>query len=75
MRATASAISLLAVILFGNGLGPLLVGLASDLMAWMGYDAGSALRAALTITTVPVLCAAILFLSAARHLKADLGEI
>jgi len=75
MRATASAMQLLVVILLGNGLGPFSVGLTSDLIASAGYAIGPALRIALVFVTIPLLGAATLFLLAGRHLAHDLiGE-
>lgn len=74
LRATASALALLALVLFGNGVGPFWVGLLSDLIASTGRDSGEALRAALVISTAPLLASAGLFLLATRYLRKELGE-
>lgn len=74
MRATASALSLLALVMFGNGLGPVFVGVSSDLIASLGYAGGSALRVALSLTSLPLICAATLFLLARHALEREFVE-
>lgn len=71
-RATASALSLLASVLFGNGLGPFMTGVLSDVIGAFGYGSGPALRLALVIATAPTLVAGLLFLAARRHLGGEL---
>jgi predicted MFS family arabinose efflux permease len=71
-RATASAISMLVLIGFGNGLGPFLVGVLSDVASHEGFTSGGALRIALlTIAIVPMSSAAFVLLLAARHLHRE----
>jgi predicted MFS family arabinose efflux permease len=71
-RATASAISMLVLIGFGNGLGPFLVGVLSDIAAHEGFSSGAALRIALlTIAIVPMCFAVCVLLLAARYLPSQ----
>ena len=72
-RATASAISLLAVVLFGNGLGPVAVGFISDSAASYGISTGAGLRIALVVGSLPMLVGGVFFLRAGRSLQDDLA--
>lgn len=73
-RATASAMSMLALVGLGNALGPLLVGVLSDTAASGGADSSQALRIALlVVATIPISIASLLFLVASRHLSKELG--
>ena len=72
LRAMASAIALLLANLIGMGLGPLLVGVASDaLEPRFGADA---LRYALMITLVANLWSAVHYVRAGRTLRSELGN-
>ena len=72
MRATASATVLLSMNLVGLGLGPLILGIISDVMAGsFGLATGEALRWALTIVTVIALISSLLFWRARRHIQQD----
>jgi MFS transporter, Spinster family, sphingosine-1-phosphate transporter len=74
-RATASAISMFALVVFGNGMGPFLVGVMSDVVKHLGFGQGEALRIAmLTIAIGPMSAAAFLFLLAGRYLAHDMGH-
>jgi predicted MFS family arabinose efflux permease len=73
-RATASAISMFALIVFGNGMGPFLIGVMSDVARHWGFGQAEALRIAmLTIAMGPMSVAALLFLLAGRYLARDMG--
>ena len=73
-RATASAISMFALVVFGNGMGPFLVGVMSDVVKHLGFGQGESLRIAmLTIAIGPMTVAAFLFLRAGRYLAHDMG--
>lgn len=73
MRATASAILLLAINLIGLGCGPLLLGLLSDAFAaFGGMDPGASVRWALIAFTLPALPAALIFYRSARHIEPDI---
>lgn len=71
-RATATALSLLTIVLVGNGLGPLLIGIASDLFSLFTKDSGSALRLALIIGQIPAFIAMGCFLRSRRYLRDDI---
>jgi len=73
-RATASAISIIAMVVFGNGLGPFLIGVLSDGFASFGFTSGAAVRLALLAGALPSLAACYLFLLARRHIAAELLE-
>ena len=74
MRATASAILLLAINLIGLGCGPLMLGLLSDAFATFGgMDPGESVRLALIAFTLPALPAALIFYRAARHIEPDIA--
>jgi MFS family permease len=72
MRATASALLMLIINLFGLGLGPLVIGLLSDALA-ATLDKES-LRAALALAPVAALWAAVHFFLAARTLREDIDH-
>lgn len=71
MRATASAVVLLSLNLFGLGLGPLLLGVASDSLRLGGMSAGEAVRWALVGSTAAYGVALVAFLQARRSLAAE----
>jgi MFS family permease len=73
MRALAAALLLLVLSLVGFGLGPLLIGRLSDLLA-ATYGAGS-LRVALLIVPVLYAWAACHYYAAARALRPDLEAV
>lgn len=75
MRATASAIVLLAINLFGLGLGPLLLGVASDALTLSGMGEGEAVRWALAGSTLIYGAALIAFLQAWRSLRQAAEEL
>lgn len=70
MRATTSAIMLFCINLIGLGLGPLIVGIGSDLLA---VDQGSAdgLKSSLMIAGFMGLVVTVLYILAARTIRAD----
>lgn len=73
MRATASAILLLAINLIGLGLGPLLLGLVSDVLAHAaGMGPAQGLRWAMIAFTLPALLAALAFRVAAPSIDEDM---
>lgn len=73
MRATASAILLLAINLIGLGLGPLLLGIVSDALAGAsGLGPAKGLRWALALFTLPALLGAAILHSAASGIGADI---
>jgi MFS family permease len=73
MRATASAILLLAINLLGLGLGPLLLGIVSDALSnHADFGPAQGVRWALVLFTLPALLAAALFNSAASSIEADI---
>jgi predicted MFS family arabinose efflux permease len=68
-RATASAFSMLIGNYLGGGLGPLLIGIASErFTAALGVDA---LRGALLLSSMALPAAGILFIRTSRHFAAD----
>ncbi len=71
MRATAVAIQLLLINLLGLGLGPLFVGVLSDLFAGLGHGSAEGLRLALLASNIasPIMVA--LFWAARRPLLED----
>ncbi len=70
MRAVAAAVLLFSKAMIGMGLGPLLIGVSSDLLAPMaGADS---LRLSLLLVPLFNLWAGMHFFMAARHLRADL---
>jgi hypothetical protein len=70
MRALASAILLFILNIIGLGLGPLLVGVASDLLS--GVFGVESLRYAILFSTVAYFWAGAHFLLAARSIRQDL---
>lgn len=71
-RATAAAIMLFIVNLLGLGLGPLTVGLLSDMLSASGMGPAQGLRAALMLSSLVTIASAGLFLLAARTVRQDL---
>ena len=70
MRATAAAVVTLIFNLVGTGLGPLSIGVASDLLApTLGDDS---IRAALLLAVAASLGASVFFYVGARTLRADI---
>ncbi len=75
MRALAASILLFILNLIGMGLGPLFVGITSDLLnAFGGFDSGEALRWALVSVLVFNVLSTVFYLMAARDLKSDLAR-
>jgi hypothetical protein len=72
MRALTSAVLLFVFNMVGLGLGPLTVGLLSDL--YVAYFAANSLRYAMLTVAVLGSPAALLFLLAAHYLPADLAR-
>ncbi len=66
-RATASAIVLLSINLFGLGVGPLLIGLASDMFSGMGVK--NSLQIALLFAPVMFILATVFYWLALRRLQ------
>ncbi|RKF21599.1 MFS transporter [Altericroceibacterium spongiae] len=76
MRATGAAMLGAVYGLFGQGLGPLVIGLISDyLLASGGFSAGTALSGAMAITAILYLWAGAHYCFAARHLTQDLASL
>jgi MFS family permease len=73
MRAVAAASLLFAKALVGMGLGPLLVGITSDLLAPMA--GAESLRYSLLLAPLFNSWAGVHFFIAARHLRADLARV
>lgn len=71
-RATAVAIGFLIVTLIGLGLGPLLVGVTSDLLNSAGIRSAAALRGAMLIAVIPSLVGAGIVWRARRHCGAEM---
>ena len=73
MRGAATALFLLILNLIGVGLGPLLVGSASDVIAWQaGEDKGASLRFALVGASLLAPVAAYIFWQARRSIADDM---
>lgn len=72
MRATATAVLLLVISLVGLGLGPLAVGIVSDLLASRGLGEAEGLRWALVLSVLVAIPAALCFLAARKTLEGDL---
>ncbi|MEE4144429.1 MAG: MFS transporter [Halieaceae bacterium] len=72
MRAMTSAILLFVLNMIGLGLGPLLTGMVSDMLAPAYGD--QALRYSMLVTTQMYLLALLMFALAAKHLPADLAK-
>jgi MFS family permease len=73
MRAVAAATLLFSKTLIGMGLGPLLVGMTSDMLGpWAGPQS---LRYSLLLAPLVNAWAAVHFFFAARHLRADLLRV
>jgi predicted MFS family arabinose efflux permease len=72
MRATAAALFLMCISLIGQGIGPFVVGLVSDLLH--AGQGGESLRYALMATTPVWLFAGLLWLVAATRLREDLDS-
>ena len=76
MRATAAAILLLIVNLIGLGLGPLAVGIASDIFAGpMGMGEAEGIRWALISAACVGLLSGVLFLMARKTIREDLEDV
>jgi MFS family permease len=73
-RATASALALLAMVVFGNGLGPFAIGLISDGLGRYGLSSAQALRGAMALGAIPALLGSALFLRARRYLAAEIEQ-
>ncbi len=69
MRATATALVLVIVTLIGTGLGPLVLGIASDLLR-QAHGADS-LRLSLLLAVASYLISAFAFIRAGQHLERD----
>lgn len=75
MRATASAVLLFIINLIGLGLGPLAVGLLSDLFAGpLGLGEAQGVRWALIVSTLAGLAAFALFWAARRTIRQDMAD-
>jgi MFS family permease len=72
MRATATAVLLFVISLVGLGIGPLIVGLVSDILAGQGFGEAAGIRWALTLCVLLAIPAAICFLAARKTLQTDL---
>jgi MFS family permease len=72
MRAVASAVLLFIMNLIGMGLGPVAVGIASDVLLRVGGLGDQSLRFALLLVTAVNVWATFHYLIAARTLRADL---
>jgi MFS family permease len=72
MRAVASAVLLFIMNLIGMGLGPVAVGIASDVLLRVGGLGDQSLRFALLLVTAANMWAVMHYLVAARTLRADL---
>jgi len=72
MLALTSAVLLFVFNMVGLGLGPLTVGLLSDF--YVAYFGDDSLRYAMLTAVALGLPAVVLFLLAARHLRADLAR-
>ena len=72
MRATAAALVTLIFNLLGTGLGPLSIGVVSDLLAPTLGEAS--IRAALLLAVAASLGASVFFYLGARHLRADIEQ-
>ncbi|MDB5452652.1 MAG: major facilitator family transporter protein [Caulobacteraceae bacterium] len=70
-RATATAVAALATAFIGLGLGPLLVGVISDLLAAAGLTTGDSLRWALIAAETPALVGAAMMWAARGHLERE----
>jgi hypothetical protein len=70
MRALASAIMLLTATVFGQGVGPLAVGMLNDALK-NGFGA-QAVRYSLLSAAVTTTVGALLFIWAARSIRADI---
>jgi MFS family permease len=73
MRAVASAVLLFIMNLIGMGLGPVAVGVASDVLLRAGDLGDESLRFALLSVTLVNVWATLHYLAAARTLRADLA--
>ncbi|WP_166296045.1 spinster family MFS transporter [Bradyrhizobium sp. 2S1] len=72
MRALASAIVLLTATCFGQGVGPLAVGMIND--ALKGADGADAVRYSLLSAAVTTTLGALLFVLAARSIRSDIAR-
>lgn len=70
-RATASAAALLSTTVIGLGLGPLIVGILSDLLAQSGMTVANGLRWALIVAETPAILAGIFLLMSRPYLKSE----
>ena len=73
-RAMAAAVSLLLMNLIGLGLGPLTFGMLSDAFSKSGLGPAEGLRYALVAGSFTSLIAIVLYVVAAKTIKADLAE-
>ncbi len=75
MRATATACAMFIINLMGTGLGPLFVGLLSDLFAGpLGQGPAAGLRSALSVAAIASLAGVACYALARRTIVADLVE-
>lgn len=72
MRATATAVLLFVISLVGLGLGPLIIGVISDVLAGQGLGEAGGIKWALMLCVLMAIPAAICFLAARKTLQADL---
>lgn len=73
MRATTAAVLLLVVNLVGLGIGPIVVGLLSDLVSGvLGLGIGPGIRWAIIINALPGVLAGYLFWRAGRSVRAEM---
>lgn len=72
MRATATAVLLFVISLVGLGLGPLIIGIVSDVLAGQGLGEAEGIRWALMLCVLVAVPAAMCFLAARKSLQADL---
>jgi MFS family permease len=76
MRATGTAVLGAIYGLFGQGLGPLLLGMLSDwLLRRYGLSSGDALATAMALTAALYLWAGSHYIAAGRHLKGDFARV
>lgn len=71
-RATASAVTALITAFLGLGLGPLLVGIISDVLSGAGLATGDSLRWGLLVAETPALIGAAMMWRARRYLERDI---
>jgi len=72
-RATTTAIMLFIINMIGLGLGPVLIGLGSDMLSSkFGLDAGAAIKGSLSFFLLLAIPAGMLFLAARKTVRAEL---